>query len=215
MKKTLKLNGEASASQQGMLEAESFLNENYQFRRNVLRGVVEYVKLPVEGEPDWLVLDEEDLNSIIIHAMRENVCEKGNPQADIKLLVQSNEVPLFNPIQDFLNNLPKWDGQNHVARLFSRIPGISTEQHAFLATWLRSAVAHWLQMDLLHGNETVPTLIGAQGCGKTTFLRRLLPPHLRMYYLDHMNLSNKFDKDMALTNNLLVNLDELEAILLP
>ena len=212
MKKTLKLNGEASASQQGFLEAESFLNENYQFRRNVLRGVVEYVKLPVEGEPDWLVLDEEDLNSIIIHAMRENVCEKGNPQADIKLLVQSNEVPLFNPIQDFLNNLPKWDGQNHVARLFSRIPGISTEQHAFLATWLRSAVAHWLQMDLLHGNETVPTLIGAQGCGKTTFLRRLLPPHLRMYYLNHMNLSNKFDKDMALTNNLLVNLDELEAI---
>ena len=206
------MNGEASASQQGFLEAESFLNENYQFRRNVLRGVVEYVKLPVEGEPDWLVLDEEDLNSIIIHAMREDVCEKGNPQADIKLLVQSNEVPLFNPIQDFLNNLPKWDGQNHVARLFSRIPGISTEQHAFLAIWFRSAVAHWLQMDLLHGNETVPTLIGAQGCGKTTFLRRLLPPHLRMYYLDHLNLSNKHDKEMALTNNLLVNLDELEAI---
>jgi predicted P-loop ATPase len=35
---------------------------------------------------------------------------------------------------------------------------------------------------------------------------------LRQYYLDHLNLSNKFDKEMALTNNLLVNLDELEAI---
>ena len=55
-------------------------------------------------------------------------------------------------------------------------------------------------------------LIGAQGCGKTTFLRRLLPLQLREYYLDHLNLSNKFDKEMALTNNLLVNLDELEAI---
>ena len=37
-------------------------------------------------------------------------------------------------------------------------------------------------------------------------------PQLRQYYLDHLNLSNKFDKEMALTNNLLVNLDELDAI---
>ena len=43
--------------------------------------------------------------------------------------------------------------------------------------------------------------IGAQGCGKTTFVQRLLPPQLREYFLDHLNLSNKFDKEMALTNN--------------
>ena len=128
------------------------------------------------------------------------------------MYVNSEEVPQYNPIGDFLDHLPAWDGENHVARLFSRLSGITTEQAGFLAIWLRSTVAHWLQMDELHGNECVPVLIGAQGCGKTTFLRRLLPQHLRQYYLDHLNLSNKFDKEMALTNNLLVNLDELDAI---
>jgi predicted P-loop ATPase len=126
--------------------------------------------------------------------------------------VHSEDVPAYNPIGDYLNRLPAWDGQNHIARLFSRLPGITSEQQGFLATWLLSTVAHWQQMDTLHGNECVPTLIGAQGCGKTTFFHRLLPPELREYYLDHLNLSNKFDKEMALTNNLLVNLDELDAI---
>ena len=206
------LNGEAlAASQENALEAELFLQENYLFRRNVLNGKVEFATLPAE-EPHYRALTQEALNSIVIRAKRENICEKGNPKTEIMELIHSEEVREHNPIKEYLKSLPKWDGQNHVAQLFSRLPGISTELHGFLAIWLRSAVAHWLQMDQVHGNECVPTLIGAQGCGKTTFLRRLLPCQLREYYLDHLNLSNKFDKEMALTNNLLVNLDELEAI---
>ena len=214
MHSTNVVNGEAvAASQMKLLSAELFLQENYLFRHNVLNGKVEFSAKPqTDAEPDWRALTPEALNSIIVRAKREDVCEGGNPKGDIMELIHSEEVPTYNPISEYLENLPRWDGQNHVAHLFSRLPGISTEQMGFLAIWLRSAVAHWLQMDTLHGNECVPTLIGAQGCGKTTFVRRLLPPHLRHYFLDHLNLSNKFDKEMALTNNLLVNLDELEAI---
>ena len=213
------LNVEAfTASQEGMLAVESFLQERYQFRFNVLNGKVEFVTksaaddVTADNDDAWRPLTERALNSIIIQAKSEDVCEGGNPKGDIQLLVQSEEVRTYDPIGDYLNQLPQWDGQNHVATLFSRLPGLSTEQSGFLSVWLRSMVAHWLQMDALHGNECVPTLIGAQGCGKTTFLRRLLPPELRQYYLDHLNLSNKFDKEMALTNNLFVNLDELDAI---
>ena len=209
------INGEAlCASTKGMLETEHFLQDNYLFRQNVLNGKVEFaVKESDSGITAYFMpLTQQAMNSIIVRAMREGISEKGNPQSEIKLLLQSDEVPRHDPIREFLNNLPKWDGQNHVARSLSRLPGLSTEQSAYLATWLRSTVAHWLQLDTLHGNECVPVLIGAQGCGKTTFLRRLLPQHLRQYYLDHLNLSNKFDKEMALTNNLLVNLDELDAI---
>ena len=213
MEKTI-INGEAlCASTEGVLVIEQYLQENYLFRRNVLNGKVEYATKNAEGVcSEWRPLTLEAQNSIVLRVLREGILEKGNPKDLIKLYVESEEVKPFNPIVDYLESLPKWDGHNYVADLFSRIPGISTEQAAFLATWLRAVVAHWLQMDTLHGNEVVPTLIGGQGCGKTTFLRRLLPKHLEQYYLDHLNLSNKFDKEMALTNNLLVNLDELEAI---
>ena len=207
------INGETvAASQEGVLAIELFLNDNYRFRRNVLNGKVEFSALPETKGDTWRPLTQEALNSIMLKAEREHIMEKGSPNAQIKMYVQSEEVPVFNPVAEFLNALPEWDGKNHVNAVFSRLPGITTEQHGFLATWIRSVVAHWLQMDTLHGNECVPTLIGSQGCGKTTFVRRLLPPQLRQYYLDHLNLSNKFDKEMALTNNLLVNLDELEAI---
>ena len=215
MNPTTTIRGEAiSAPTQGLLAVELFLHDNYRFRRNVLNGKVEFVTLKAAGEEpdeaDYRPLTQEALNSIILRAKREEIDE--SPKAVIMEHVHSEEVPVFNPVQQFLEGLPAWDGQNHVGRLFSRLPGVSTEQASYLAIWLRSTVAHWLQMDTLHGNECVPTLIGAQGCGKTTFLRRLLPQELRQYYLDHLNLSNKFDKEMALTNNLLVNLDELEAI---
>jgi GTPase SAR1 family protein len=226
MTKNSVLTAEAvKASQEGTLVIEQFLMSYYRFRRNTLSGKVEFATLPEAAETaDGLSngLDEANLNyrpltqaalkSIVIRAKREDVLEKGNPKTEIADYVESEEVPEYNPVQAFLKNLPQWDGQNRVAQLFSRLPGISSEQLNYLAIWLRSTVAHWLQMDMLHGNECVPTLIGSQGCGKTTFVRRLLPQQLREYYLDHLNLSNKFDKEMALTNNLIVNLDELDAI---
>ena len=209
------INGESlGASLQNSLAVEQFLTDNYLFRRNILNGKVEYVILKAEQTDNQSVrrtLTPEALNSIVRKAKQEQIT-KNSPKTDIQEVIYSDATPVYDPISEFLMHLPKWDGQNHLAKLFSRLPGISSEQLDFLVIWFRSAVAHWLQKDKLHANESVPTLIGSQDCGKSTFIARLLPPELQEYYLDHLNRSNKFDKEMALTNNLLVNLDELDAI---
>ena len=188
---------------------ELYLQDHFEFRNNVLNGKVEFRP---KGDADYRPLTERAQNSIVLDMLREGLDNEGNPKTLCQLYLHSEAVPVYDPVRDYLEHLPQWDGHNHVADLFNRLPGITSEQAGYLAVWLRSAVAHWMQMDTLHGNECVPTLIGSQGCGKTTFLRRMLPQHLRQYYLDHLNLSNKFDKEMALTNNLLVNLDELDTI---
>ena len=209
MNKNLTINGESlDASLEGVLAVVEFLKNNYQFRFNVLNGKVEFIDLK-SGTTEWRDLTDPAVNSIILKARMEQIT-KGSPKELITEYVNSEEIVRYDPIREYLDNLPKWDGQNHVAKLFSRIPGITSEQLDFLCVWIRSMVAHWRQMDLLHGNECVPIFIGAQGCGKTTFFTRLLPLMFRQYYMDHLNTANQNDKNMALTNNLVVNIDEID-----
>ena len=194
--------------QEVIYEIENFLGENYSFRRNLLSGKTEVQEIGEGKELSaWCILTEEVFNSILLKMMKEDVGGKSPKQHTLEI-INSEATVAYDPIKEYLGHLPQWDGRNHVAELFNRIPGLTSEQLSWCCTWLRSAVAHWMGIDMLHGNEAVPVLIGTQGCGKTTFATRLLPVELRAYFLDHINFGNKFDTDMALTHNLLVNIDE-------
>ena len=210
MERQLFLPPEEDTNVSGVLLTEQFLSENYAFQKNVISNKLEVLERGKEGAT-FQPLTAEVENSIIVRARKELDGVKA-----LKTLlteqIHSNDVALFDPVEHWLHGLPAWDGRDRVAELFSRLPGISAEQVYWLSIWFRSAVAHWLKLDDVHGNESVPTLIGDQGCGKTVFWRRLLPDHLREYFLDHLNLGNRFDRDMAFTNNLLVVLDELDQI---
>ncbi|MBE6254732.1 MAG: helicase [Prevotella sp.] len=202
-----------------------FLQEGYAFRRNVLSGKIEYCELHNEVTNNvaanndgagnvalvFRPFTQEDLNSVIM-AAQEAMPTKARLHQELKTIIYSRSTPEYDPVREWLQGLPAWDGKNHVGALLDRLPGLRSEQRYWMSVWLRSMVAHWLQADQLHGNEVVPTFIGDQGCGKSTFCRLLLPEPLREYFLDHVNLGNKNDKEMALTNNLLVNIDELDQV---
>lgn len=190
------------------LPVEYFLEQHYNFRHNVLSGMVEYKKTE-EPDEKFSRLTSEAFNTIFIKAKREMPDDKSLKEL-IKAYVESDIPPIYNPVEMWLNSLAQWDGKDRVAEFLNRIPGLTDEQIAFLRIYLRSNVAHWLNMEQEYGNETVPLLIGDQGCGKSTFCVRFLPEHLRQYYLDHFNLANKFDKEMALSGCLLICLDEID-----
>jgi len=105
MSQKLTIHGEAlTPSLEAALEAELFLQDNYLFRRNVLNGKLEFATLPSEV-PVYRTLTQEALNSIVIRAKREDICE-GKPKTDIMEVIHSEAVPVFNPVQDFLEHLP-------------------------------------------------------------------------------------------------------------
>lgn len=188
---------------------ENFLKETYEFRKNVLSSKLE-VREVSNPNGSFRPCTKETINTITICARKELADEVNNPKALIEEVIHSETTLQYDPISEYLSSLPEWDKQDRINELFSRIPGMGEEQLEWFHLWFLSSAAHWLKMDMLHGNECVPTLIGSQGCGKSTFWQRLLPPHLREYYLDHLNLANKNDKEMALTNNLIINLDEID-----
>lgn len=196
-----------AAGPAGGLPAEDFLLEHYRLRRNVLSGKVEYRNVN-EDDSQYRQLTDADVNSIILKSRREGYVDKYDISAELKLLIESSDLESYDPIMEYLNSLT-WDGEDRLSDLWKRIPGMTAELAYFCSIWIRGVVAQWFHLSNEHGNENVLTLIGSQGPGKTTFIRRLLPPQFREnYFMASINIANKFDRNMALTSNLLVNMDE-------
>ena len=132
MSKELLVNGEAmNASLEGMLVVEQFLVENYLFRRNILSGKTEFATQKDGNQTsDYRPLTQEALNSIILRANRLEISE-GNPKSDIVEYIHSEEVPSFNPIEEFLSSLPVWD------RYFSSSHNCRSIENFGMNLWLQ------------------------------------------------------------------------------
>lgn len=131
---------------------------------------------------------------------------------DIKRYIESNDIPQYDPIEDYLSHLPAWDGKDRVMAFAQLVPTDDALWQRFFSVWMRSMVAHWLGKDRSHGNALMPLLIGPQGCGKSTFCGKVLPPELTPYCNDRVNFKNEFDLLNQLSSYALINVDEFDSI---
>ena len=190
------------------MRIEMFLRDHYELRRNVMRGVAEY-RLRRGIGFDFADLTEQVRHSITLHALKLGIrCW----DKDIRRFVESNDIELYDPIEEFLERLPRWDGIDRVTPLAQRVPTSYSEWPHLFHVWLRSMVAMWQGKGQLTGNALVPLLIGRQGCGKSSFCAILLPRELRDYYNDRINFKNEADLNLGLTSFALINLDEFDKI---
>ncbi len=188
----------------------SFLTMRYAFRYNTVLNCTEYrpVALPADS---FTPLDPRMLRRIILEVQREGIEVSPN---DIRNYIESDYVRQFDPVGDYLASCEgAWDGHDHIGDLARTVPTDAPLWHKWFKTWLLAMVSQWQnQPSRLYGNSVAPLLISPQGYHKSTFCRRLLPDALKWGYTDSLTLSYRRQVMLAMSQQLLINLDEFNQI---
>ena len=187
-----------------------FLTTHYAFRYNTVMNCTEYrpVDSPVDSfEP----LDSRTRRRIILEVQREGIEVSQN---DIRNYIDSDYVRQYDPVGDYLAECEGvWDGHDHIGDLARTVPTDTPLWREWFTTWLLAMVSQWQNQSFrLYGNSVAPLLISPQGYNKSTFCRRLLPDALKWGYTDSLALSDRRQVMLAMSQQLLINLDEFNQI---
>ena len=189
-------------------KTEAYMKEHYTLRLNVMTGTPEY-RMNAVGY-GFQPLDQAARNTMAINALKAGV---DSWDKDLSRYIDSNLIPRYNPMDDYLHHLPRWDGKHdYVGNLARRVKTDNPHWEEDFHKWMLSMVAQWLGKDRQYGNAIVPLLIGPQGSGKTTFCRRLLPEYLQMYFNDRLSMKSENDIFIAMSSYALINIDEFDAM---
>ena len=185
-----------------------YLERKYEMRYNTALGCAEIRK--AGGDEPFVPADERMRNTIAIKARLDGIDAWDK---DIRRYTESEFVKAFNPVDDFLKGLQgRWDGKNHIEALADCVPNDNARWAEWFHTWFLAMVAQWMGLDVSHGNSVAPLLISRQGYRKSTFCKRLLPEALQWEYNDNLIMSEKQNTLRAMTQSLLINIDEFNAL---
>lgn len=187
-----------------------FMSSKYSFRYNTLTGCVEY-RVNTSADTRYTPLDPRSRNRITLEVQLDGI---NASIRDVRNYLESDYIRTYNPIEDYLNSCEgTWDGNDHITDLAKTVPTNAPLWTAWFRTWILAMVAQWQHTDgRMYGNSVAPLLISPQGYNKSTFCRQLLPQELAWGYTDSLALSEHRQVMLAMSQQLLINLDEFNQI---
>lgn len=169
----------------------------HQIKFDVVRN-----RVTIDGEP----MSDQHLARITMKGGDEGLGRRKEIYVDVLTeIAHKNE---FNPVLDLLNQQP-WDGKQHIKALIDTVTTTNTEYWETGATrWMLSYVARAVTL-----GEIAPAgmlvLLGAQGVGKSRWLRKLCP--FKDLYTESPITPHNKDDQLRRTTQILWNADELDA----
>ena len=197
-----------SKEQETAFLLEEFMKRRYEFRYNTVQDDLEYRQRD-SVHFCFKPVDKRVRNSIAINALKEGISAWDR---DVDRFLNSECVPLYNPVEEYLYETGRWDGKDRIRALAGLLPCDNPHWQELFYRWFLSMVAHWRGVDRQHGNNTSPLLVGSQGYRKSTFCRIILPPELRFGYTDSIDFKSKQEAERYLGRFFLINIDEFDQI---
>lgn len=189
-------------------QIEGFLSTQAEFRKNVVTGKEE-MRYPNARE--FVELTDRLVNSLWSRMTKEGHTVR---LCDVHSVLESEFVPEFNPFVQYFHSLPEWDGTtDYIGQLAAtvHVEGDAALFDNCFRKWLVATVVSLMVKEVT--NHEILVLVGRQGCYKTTWLARLLPPELRRYFCVRSN-NGRLSKDdnLALSEFALICLEEIDEL---
>lgn len=194
---------------QQLKEIEDYLNTNYFFRENLVDGLF-YFRYKKE-EMDYQILNENTLWRELHNEKNFNV-----KISDIMNLLKSDFTEKFDPINEYFLSLKKIKSKVcEIDKLctYIKIDGDMNEQLSFNMSFKKHLVRS-VACAIGHQQFNKHCLVfvsKSQNNGKSTICRWLCPPALKSCYAE--NITTDKDSLIALTENFIINLDELSTLM--
>ena len=215
-------------------DIRQMLTDNVLLRQNVITGRPEF-RVPMNDEFDpvcrmfypsgaspldewrsaveWHTISDRFVNTL--WSVFSNIKDVG--LKDLWTVIDSDFVPLYNPLCHYLESLPPPDesrGAIFELAMTVTVKGGSDEQALFyfyLRKWLVGMVAGWV--DDVEVNNCILVLVGRQGIFKTTWFNSLLPPDLQPYFHSNTSFGNMTkDEVLKLSQYGLICCEELDTM---
>lgn len=194
-----KENGKEKKTTNRFTITEIYLNDKYTIRYNVVSNKFEYKE---KGDKKYKELNE---NNLFIKLQKDNI---NISLSHLIALLKSDFTEEYNPFIEYFENLPEWDGEtDYIFKLTSYLHTHDRERlEKHFKKWLIRVVRTAID-DYYHNKQALILVSNKQNSGKSTFCRFLCPRSLSDYIVE--NIGTDKDSLVAITENFLINLDEL------
>lgn len=197
--KTVKIKERKKITSNKFNIAEEYLNQRYDIRYNSVNNKFEY------KEKDAKEYEDLNENNLYVKLQKDNINLSLN---NLVALLKSDFVNKHDPFLEYFKSLPQWDeATDYVEHLCSFVKAKEQERfnHHFLK-WLVRTVKTATNPDS-YNKQAFVLVSNRQNSGKSTFCRFLCPKALSGYIAE--NIGTDKDSHVAITENFLINLDEL------